>query len=88
MKTQNLLSWFEIFLILFALYILYQIVLKIFGGSRTVEEIIVSLVIAHIGFTLSQSMKLSSVARYLHHLRLQFNAHANDFKNHVMQKTH
>jgi len=47
-------------LFLFAIYIIYQILRKIFGGSWSIEQIILSLLILNIGWTALLQRQLSS----------------------------
>jgi len=44
-------SWIDILLILFGLFIAYQLLLKIFGGSWQTESLIIGLLIFNLGLT-------------------------------------
>jgi hypothetical protein len=45
------LKFFDVVLILFGLFVIYQILLKLFGGSWSVEAIIMALLIFNLGLT-------------------------------------
>ena len=51
------LNWFDILLILLGLFIAYQIIRKIIGGSWETESLIISLLIFNLGLTWRLSMK-------------------------------
>ena len=44
-------SWIDILLILFGLFIAYQLLRKIFGGSWQTESLIIGLLIFNLGLT-------------------------------------
>lgn len=44
-------TFFKILLILFAVYIIYEIIKKLLGGSWSIEQLIVALMILNIGWT-------------------------------------
>ncbi|MFH1592337.1 MAG: hypothetical protein ABIB47_03145 [Candidatus Woesearchaeota archaeon] len=79
-----------IVLVVFGLYISYQIIKRILGGSLTAEDIIISLLIFNLGcvFTIGFALaKLNSGLAKLksdhNHLRNQFRSLADDFKRYV-----
>jgi len=76
----------QIFLILFGLLVIYQIVKKIFGGSWTSETIIQALLFINIGVTVSIAMILVGLRSDHNHLKTQFRSLANDFKAHIKSK--
>ena len=43
------LGWFDILLILFGLFIAYQLLRKIFGGSWQTESLIIALLVFNLG---------------------------------------
>ncbi len=51
------LNWLDIILILLGLFIAYQIIRKIVGGSWQTESLIISLLIFNLGLTWRLSMK-------------------------------
>lgn len=51
------LSWFDILLVLFGLFIAYQVLRAIFGGSWQTESIIIALLIFNLGLTYRLNMK-------------------------------
>jgi len=50
----------KISLLLFAVYIIYQIIRKILGGSWSIEQIILSLLVLNIGWTALLQRQLSA----------------------------
>lgn len=74
---------FEIILIVFGIFMLYQIIRKILGGSWTIEEIILGIVLLNIGATFTIGIMLAQVKSDHGHLKKQFNSLAGDFKAHV-----
>lgn len=52
------LSWIDIILILLGLFIAYQLLKVIFGGSWQTEGIIIALIIFNLGLTWRISMKV------------------------------
>ncbi|MBI2449190.1 hypothetical protein HYV49_02750 [Candidatus Pacearchaeota archaeon] len=51
------LSWIDILLILLGLFIAYQIIRKIIGGSWQTESLIIALLIFNLGLTWRLNMK-------------------------------
>ena len=51
------LTWVDLVLILFGLFLAYQILLKIFGGSWQTESLIIALLIFNLGLTWKLNMK-------------------------------
>lgn len=62
------LSWIDILLILFGLFIAYQLVLKILGRSWQTEAMIIALLIFNIGLTWKLSLNFIK-------LDMKFNRH-------------
>ncbi len=52
------LSWLDILLILFGLFIAYQLLRAIFGGSWQTESLVIALLMFNLGLTWRLSMKL------------------------------
>ncbi len=73
-------------LFIFGLFLVYQILKKIFGGSWEIESIIISLLIFNIGLTFTIAFTLGiSLAKLKsdhNHLENQFKSLVSDFKNH------
>lgn len=65
------LNWLDILLILLGLFIAYQILKAIFGGSWETESIIISLLIFNLGLTYRLSMKLEGHINW-HKLRKRY----------------
>ena len=83
-------SLLVIILIIFGLYIVYQIIRYLLGGSWTVEDIIISLLLFILGALLTISIYLAKVGVSVaklgsdhNHLSRQFRSLANDFKKYV-----
>ena len=72
-----------VFLIVFGLFIAYQIFLKIIGGSWQTEVMIIALLFFNIGLTSTIAFSLSKLTSDHHHLKYQFRCLAKDFKEHL-----
>ncbi|MDP1694013.1 MAG: hypothetical protein Q8L34_00560 [Candidatus Woesearchaeota archaeon] len=70
----------DIVVSLFGLFMLYQILRRMFGGSWGIETLIFGLVVLHIGFTFWLAMKMTETKTEVRHLRSQFHSLATDFK--------
>lgn len=79
---QNLLI---IFLSLFGLFIAYQILLKILGGSWETEDIILAMIIFNVGLTFTIGFNQAKLKSDHNHLSNQFYCLAKDFKEHVVK---
>jgi len=75
-----------ILLIILGLFIAYQIILKIFGGSWATEDIIVALLIFIIGFVFTIALNLVKLNLKHDYLERQFRFLAKDFKEHLSNK--
>jgi len=69
-------------LIVFSLFILYQIILKLFGDSWSIEQVILALLVANIGITFSLAVKQAKLSTQLLNLISQFRCLSSDFKLH------
>lgn len=69
-------------LIVFGLFILYQIIRKIMGGSWATEDIIVTLLLTLIGIVFTTSVQLAKLRSDHNNLSHQFKCLAKDFKEH------
>lgn len=72
-----------VLLIIFGLFIAYQIILKIFGGSWATEDIIVALLVFVIGFVFTIALNLVKLNLKHGHLEKQFYFLAKDFKEYI-----
>jgi len=72
-----------ILLIIFGLFIVYQVIKKAFGGSWTSEDIIISLLIFNLGCIFTIGLSLAKISSDHNHLSNQFRSLANDFKKHI-----
>ncbi len=68
-------------LILFGLYLLVQIIRKIIGGSWTMEDIILGLIILNLGSVITIGTMVAQLRSDHDHLKAQFYSLANDFKS-------
>ncbi len=72
-----------IILIIFGLFLLYQVVLKILGGSWQTEDIIVSLLILSISFTFAIALNQIRYSVDYNYFKRNIHSLAKDFKEHV-----
>jgi len=79
-----------ILLIIFAVFIIYQIILKILGGSWETQDILVSLSILIItslfviaGFLINQARIIGRLESNFNSLKNNFCSLAKDFKEHL-----
>ncbi len=83
-KTKDVLNIFlYILLIIFSVYIIYQLILKIFGGSWQTEDIVIALLILIIGSVLNITIKLAKLETNFSNLKTSFCSLAKDFKEHL-----
>ncbi len=81
MKTKiTKMDLFTIGLIISTLYIMYQILRKVLGGSWTGEAIIAALLVMNITFTIKNMKDISKLKIKQNHLQKQFNLMAKDVK--------
>lgn len=76
----------ESIVILFALYVLFQIIRVMLGGSWEIEDIIVSLLIFNLGCVFTIGILVAQMKSDHNHLKGQFKNLAKDFKNHIGKK--
>ncbi len=69
-----------IFLIIFGSFLIYQITLKIFGGSWQTENLIIALLMLNIGLTFANTIRITKFSSSHNYLSNQFRHLANDFK--------
>lgn len=72
-----------LFLIGLAIFIIYQLIRKILGGSWETPDIMVALLIMTIGIVFNTALKLSKVETRLNNLSKGFHCLAGDFKSHI-----
>jgi len=72
-----------VILIIFGLFIAYQIIKSIFGWSWSTEDIIISLLIFNLGCVFTIGLVLAKLRSDHNHLVSQFRSLADDFKKHV-----
>ena len=71
----------KVLLLIFALYILYQLIKFIFGGSWEKEDLIIALLIFNVGLTKSIGLSHFGLKASHKYLVSQFTSLANDFKD-------
>lgn len=72
-----------ILLTLFGIFLIYQVIKKILGGSWDAENIILALLIFNIGFSFTIALNQMKSTSDHEHLRYQFGCLAKDFKTHM-----
>ena len=83
MKSTRIYKWIEPVLILFGIFIIYQIIKVILGGSWTTEDIIISLLVFNLGSIFTIGWMVAELKSSHRHLGSQFKSLAEDFKNHI-----
>lgn len=71
---------FQAFIILFGIYIVIQILKKVFGGSWSAETLLIALGVANLTFTVTVVSGLASLKSEYKNLSAQFRCMATDFK--------
>ena len=72
-----------IFLIIFAVFIIYQVILKISGGSWELQDIVIALLILILGFLFNLTIKITKLEGNFNNLKDSFCNMAKDFKEHL-----
>ena len=57
-----MIDWFKLFqwfLIVFTIYVIFEVIRKILGGSLGFEELVITLLVANIGYTHAMHKKLA-----------------------------
>ncbi len=73
----------EIFVVLFGLYILIQILRAIFSGSWTTEDLIIGLLIFNLGSIFTVVISVAQLKSDHNHLKEQFKSLVSDFKSQI-----
>jgi len=73
---------FYILLLLFAIFMIYQIIIKILGGSWETQDIIVALLVLMMGFLFNITVKVTKLESNFNNLKNSFCSLAKDFKQH------
>jgi uncharacterized integral membrane protein len=77
MKLKEVLNLiFYLFLIVFSIFTIYQILRKLLGGSWETQDIMIALLILILGFVFNLTVKLTK-------LETKFSYLAKDFKQHL-----
>lgn len=72
-----------ILLIIFAVFIIYQIIIKILGGSWELQDIVIALLVLIIGFLFNLTIKLTKLESDFNNIKSSFCNMAKDFKEHL-----
>ncbi len=73
-------KYVKILLALFGLFLLYQIIRIILGGSWQIEEVILALLVFNISLTVTLLIPVIKNSMEVKHLKEQFKALVHDFK--------
>jgi hypothetical protein len=65
---------------------IYQIILKIIGGSWETQDMVIALLVLLIGLVFSLTIKLTKLEMNFNHLKISFLSLAKDFKQHYPYK--
>ncbi len=95
MKVTKLIIYFiSVIVAIFGLFIAYQILRIILGGSWNIEDVILTLLMFNLGailtlmtFLYNVKSSISGLRSDHKHLSSQFKALANDFKEHLQRHT-
>jgi len=85
---KNTIKIVELFVFLFGLFVLYQVIRKIVGGSWSVEDLILSMLVLNFGCIFTLGLMVTRIKSDHPHLKSQFRSMAHDFKSqkHELQK--
>lgn len=75
-----------IILLVLGIFLAYQIIRKIFGGSWSSEDIILTLLVFNLGCVFAIILNLAKLNSDHQHLEKQFYFLAKDFKEHISYK--
>jgi len=70
-------------LVLFGIFLIYQILRVIFGGSWSIEDVVLGLLIFVVGAIFTIVIMLAELKADLKHLKNQFRSLAKDFKEYM-----
>lgn len=76
----------EVLVIIFGLFLLFQILKNIRGGSWGTEEIVIGLLIFNLGGLFTIGILIAQMKSDHDHLKSQFTSLASDFKLYVLKK--
>lgn len=79
-KRERLYVLIVVLLILIALVVIYQIARLVIGGSWSVEDVILALLVFHLGVSFTLGLMVAELRSDHSHLAHRVNALANDFK--------
>ena len=79
-------KFFEILIFLFGIFLIYQILRIVFGGSWTIEELILALLIFVVGAVFTIVIMLVELKSDHKHLKNQFKCLARDFRSSKIYK--
>ncbi len=79
-KYTSLIKILQGFLVVFGLFLAYQVIRKILGGSWTIEQIILAFLMFNMGITITIGFAVVELKSDQNHLKSQFKSLAQDFK--------
>jgi uncharacterized membrane protein len=77
---------FVVALTIFALFIIYQILRKVFGGSWATEGLVIALLVLNITLTFHLTKEVTQIKTDLSHIKMEFRSLAHDFKEHIKHR--
>ncbi len=86
LKNERVEKTVEILVIIFGLYLLLQLLRKIFGGSWSTEDIIIAMLIFNTGALFTLGMLVTQAKSDMNYMKIQFRSLATDFKAHIKKK--
>lgn len=85
-KNEKVEKTVEILIVIFGMYLLFQLIKIIFGGSWSSEDMVIALLIFDTSCLFTVIILIVQVKTDLGNLKSQFRALATDFKAHLKKK--
>ena len=86
--NQQFYKYFTIGLTIFMIYLAYQVVLIIIGGSWALESALMGFLIMTLGFVVRNSTKISGLETDVKYIKHKIYETANNLKEHKKNKKH
>jgi len=86
--TDRISKLLEIVVVLFGLFLLFQLIRKILGGSWSAEDLIIGLLLFVVGSLFTIGMMVAQLKSDHKNLKSQFRSLAEDFKKHLTKNNH
>lgn len=80
-SNEKIIGIIEIIVSLFGLFIAYQLLRSILGGSWDAQNLIIGLLLTNVSVTFALAVKMAQMRSDHNNLRNQFNSLAHDFKS-------